>query len=71
MSPDPFDIDTLRAQYPDIPGWGVRLFVEIHDLRVEVRNKMGELKGWTAQDIVIVCTAIAGVIGALKAGGAV
>lgn len=63
----PLDLESLRRQYPDMPGWGERVFLELES----IKSKMGDLKGWTAQDIVIVCTAVTGVIAALKAGGAV
>jgi len=66
MTP-PLDLDSLRRQYPDMPGWGERVFIELHDLKVAVKAA----PQWTAKDVSIVCGAVVAVVAALKGGGVV
>lgn len=64
MSP-PLDLESLRRQYPDMPGWGERVFIELE----AVKAAIGARAGWTAKDISIVCGAVVAVIAALKGTG--
>jgi hypothetical protein len=66
MSP-PLDLDSLRRQYPDMPGWGERVFLELYSLRLAV-----EAKGsWNTKDFVFLASAFAAALVALKGGGVV
>ena len=59
----PLDLDSLRRQYPDMPGWGERVFLELAEIKAGLR--------WTPKDIAMISGAMVAVIGALKGAGAV
>lgn len=66
MTP-PLDLDSLRRQYPDMPGWGERVFLELHSIK-EATLRAPQ---WTAKDVSIVMGSMVAVIAALKGTGAV
>ena len=66
------DLDSLRRQYPDMPGWGERVFIEIEAVKAAI--KAAELAvvakaAWTPKDISIVMGSMVAVIAALKGTG--
>ena len=63
MSP-PLDLESLRRQYPDMPGWGERVFLELY----EIKNKVVP-PGWTAKDFGYIITTFVGALVAVKAAG--
>ena len=66
MTPQ-LDLASLRRQYPDMPGWGERVFLELEAIKDAVKRA----PQWTAKDVTIVCGAVVAVITALKGGGAI
>ena len=66
MTP-PLDLESLRRQYPEMPGWGERVFIEIHSLRAAIESR----SAWTPKDVVYIASIFAASLGALKGGGVV
>lgn len=64
MAPQ-LDLESLRRQYPDMPGWGERVFIELE----VVKSAIGAKADWTAKDISIVMGSMVAVIAALKGAG--
>jgi hypothetical protein len=62
MSPS-LDLDSLRRQYPDMPGWGERVFLELAEIKASLK--------WTPKDIAYIAGVVGAVVGALKGGGVV
>ena len=61
------DLESLRRQYPDMPGWGERVFLELADIKKALVNA----RSWTPKDIAMVAGAFAAALAALKGGGVV
>ena len=71
MSP-PLDLESLRRQYPDMPGWGERVFLELEAVKAGIESLKLAIKAksdWTAKDISIVMGSMVAVIAALKGTG--
>lgn len=66
MTP-PLDLDSLRRQYPDMPGWGERVFLELAGIRLALEAR----SAWTPKDVAIIAGAFTATITALSAGGVV
>lgn len=66
MTP-PLDLDSLRRQHPDMPGWGERLFTEIYALRGAVESKAA----WSPKDIAIIAGAFTAALAGLTGAGVV
>ena len=63
----PLDLDSLRRQYPDMPGWGERVFTELHALREAVESKAQ----WSPRDVIYIATVFAGALAGLKGTGTI
>lgn len=66
----PLDLDSLRRQYPDMPGWGERVFLELEVIKGAIRESV-KPPDWTAKDVSIVLGSIVAVVGAMKGTGVV
>lgn len=66
MTP-PLDLDSLRRQHPEMPGWGERIFLEIYALRLAIEGR----QAWTVKDVAIIAGAFTAALAALKGGGVV
>ena len=61
------DLESLRRQYPDMPGWGERVFLEIDSLKQMIQGRTA----WTPKDVAYIAAIFAGALTALKGGGVV
>ena len=63
----PLDLDSLRRQYPEMPGWGERVFMEL----AAIRSDLTDQRAWLQKVIIVAAAAVAGALPALKGAGLV
>jgi hypothetical protein len=59
------DLESLRRQYPEMPGWGERVFLELH----AIRSSLEDQRNWFTKVVLVIAAGVTGALPALKAGG--
>lgn len=59
------DLESLRRQYPEMPGWGERVFLELHGIRESLEDQ----QKWFGRALLIIAGVATGALPALKGAG--